>query len=254
MGGGCWAVPDRDLLFTQEFAVSGATARRILRHAKRKGLMVTVVGDRSSTEWLTSVVDQMSGDPYALLLDQPVGTPADQPVFSLGESIRMRWTEQGLHVGVLARVVRVDSKASPPIYEIHIDGGVFRLQRRGAYRVPIGPNDAVRALLSVNADSEPLVPIIKDLSTTGVLLSLDLKQALDIGLERYMRAMFTLQLPLPDSEEVTSELFVLWTERISDQRMDFGARWLEPSIDFTISIRRFIVRKEKLLLKRHGGG
>lgn len=245
-------MPERDPLFTREFAVAGAAAQRILQTAKRKGLMVSVVGDRDTTERLTSVVGQVGDDPYALLLDQPAGTAPGQRVFGAGESVRLRWTDQGLHFGVQAQVVKVDTSVSPPLYQINADGGVFRMQRREAYRVPVGPNDSVHARLSIIQGAEPIIPTVKDLSTTGARLSLELPKALEVGLERYLQAAFTLHLPQYESA-ITSELLVLWTERSNNQVMDFGARWIDPSSEFTTRIRRFVLQKEKLLLKRRGG-
>ncbi|HYW77306.1 MAG TPA: PilZ domain-containing protein [Gammaproteobacteria bacterium] len=245
-------MPKRESLLTDEFAVTGVPARRVLATLAHKGLMLSVTHEASGREHLTSVVDQISTEPCRILLDQPPDADKGREVFRVRDTLIMVWTNIGMRFGARARVEAVRTHDAIPAYEIRIEEPVYRQQRREAFRVPVGPQDGIGAQLTVDDQKPALEPVLKDLSATGCRLALDIEWVVEAELEPGARGKLSLTFP-KRSNALSSQLRIIWTERAGAGVVDLGATWLEPKDEFVSQVESFIFRKERLLLKRRAG-
>lgn len=245
-------MPRRNWLFTDEFAVTAVTARRVLATLAYKGLMLSVTHDVSDSEHLTSVVEHISTEPYRVLLDQPPDAAKGGEVFRERDTLTLVWTHAGMRFGAHGQVERVRSHDAIPAYEVRIDEPVYRQQRREAFRVPVGPQDGLSGQLTVHDRTPALEPILKDLSATGCRLALDIDRVVEAKLEPGVGGELSLTFP-GCAAVLSSKLQIIWSESAGGGMMDFGATWIEPEGDFLSQVQSFVFKKERLLLKRRAG-
>lgn len=214
--------------------------------------MLSVVSESTPNGCITSVIKRIGPRLDRLLLEQPPGLDADYHVFKQEQILQLIWTDAGMRFGARAEVVGISSRNRLPAYDVRIDSSVYRQQRREAFRVPVGPGDGLSARFWVDRGEDALIPSIKDLSAKGCRLSLPLGEALDMGVSSDFVASLTVEFR-NDGKVHSSKLCVVWTARISDELMEVGTCWIEPSTPFVDSIERFVVGKERLLLQRRSG-
>ena len=93
---------------------------------------------------------------------------------------------------------------------------------------------------------------LRDISMTGCRLLLPRHKALAVGLERDLEV--GLQLVLDNGSEVLEcRMRIVWIRRASDEITDIGGTWVDPEDRFLSRIQRFVVLKERKLLKQRSG-
>ena len=254
MAGAFSAVPEHKSLFSEEFAVKGASASKILNRLARNGQMISVFPDDTKGEYLSSVIDQLDSEGRHIVLDQPAKAPSNEPVFDTDQRILIIWSELGMHLGVVGTVTAVNTHDRILSYRVELDGAVYRQQRRESFRVPVGPDDGISAELIVGRDADNLTARVKDISETGCRFAVSLEKAREAGIAKHMQAGAHLVFEHEDATTFDPEIKVVWLEKADGDVMDLGVTWgNRPDEDFVALVRHFVVRKERLLLKRRTG-
>lgn len=228
-----------------EELIDGMAARRVLRSLVEKGPLVTLMAENDPVERLSSVIDQVGPTPNRLEFDHPAGNRDSRPVFGASDSIEISWSDDGMRYRTRALVARVNLNERRPSYTMTVDVNVYRrVEQRSAERIPVTPDDGLRAMLVVTSGTPSLAPIVKDISLTGVHLSVPAERAEVCDLEPKMTARLSLQFRhLDDAKDVASRITIVRMERINEKLVDFGCAWMEPSKDFISHVERFIANK-----------
>ncbi len=236
---------DQDDLFPSPYTLTGIETRQALQQLAHHRLPVTVVAGEDRPEFLSTVVGRSDSGWNAIVLGHPADASPEQPAFGTGEALRLLWTEDRVRYAAQARVVRVRS-GDPLAYELQVGPEVSRLGRRKTLRVPIEPNDRVRAELLVDGRAEPLIPAVKDLSVDGCRLSLAAEIARGAGLGPGLQAALSLLLA-DGAEHEHSRIQILHVGPANEGLLEFGASWLAPVPKFKDRIARFVAIKRFML-------
>jgi len=241
-------VLEHDDLFPPQYALTGIETRQALQHLERHRLPVSVVAGEDRPEFPSTVVGRGDSGWNAIVLSHPAGASPEQPAFGTGEALRLLWTEDRVRYSAQARVVRVGS-GDPLTYELQVGPEVLRLGRRRTLRVPIEPNDGVRAELLIDGRAEPLIPVVRDLSVDGCRLSLAAELAHGTGLGPGLQAALSLLLA-DGAEREHGRIQILHIGPANEGLLDFGASWLAPVPKFKDRIARFVAIKQYMLSQR----
>lgn len=243
---------ETDSLFSPEYAVTGGGARRVLKRLARRGLMLNLMTQGESDGRLASVIDQIGGEAGKLVLDQPPDLSHTLSEFARGQPIRLMWAEAGMRFGAQARVLRVYEQARSVSYEIAVEGSVYRQQRRQAFRVPVGPNDGVEVTFFLAGKPADLPATVKDISVTGCRFELSRRKLMAAGLARGREVGLRLLLD-KGAQSFDCRMRVIWIRLANEEIADLGVAWIDPEDRLLEHIQRFVVRKERKLLKWRSG-
>ncbi|HYW75028.1 MAG TPA: PilZ domain-containing protein [Gammaproteobacteria bacterium] len=230
-------------LFAEENRVTGMAAKRAVQQLARKAIRVDMICESDDTKRPSSVIDQVGRDAQRLELDQPLGDVGEAPIYRVGDTLYLYWSDDGMFYGTKVKVVQINVAERLPSYVVELDEQLYRREeKRVATRIPVTPDEGIKAQFRVSVRGATLAPIVKDISDSGIRLSLPIAQVLNNDLEPGLAA--TLFLSFSGSREpVGSRVTVMWIERINDQFSDFGCQWTAPSKVFQAQIERFIESK-----------
>lgn len=250
-------MPELDSLFEEQYALDEAGSRWALHELTRRSTLLSVVHAPGGPERLSRVFGRPGPNPSRLLLDHPADDAPLSPALKQDEVLHLYWLDHGVHFAAQVRVMRVHAKldgdGGVPAYEVELDGVVYRQQRRETFRVSVGPLDGVQARIRAQESSDMLNATVKDISATGCRLFLETEKAYALGVSA--QSSITISLTLPGCPNpMTSAMVVLRAEPFEQRLLEIGARWINPDPEFTRQVERFIVQKQRALLKRRVGG
>jgi len=161
----------------------------------------------------------------------------------------------------------VKSVLDGPIYLLELDAGLYRRQRRRSYRVPVSAMDDVTAELlpdptlgaadnNVHLDldtgeDKPVTVRVSDISEGGLRLRLTKKQMRNSRVQEKQGRELHIQFAKGLTASHTAGVRVVWMTPYEDgDHVTVGARWLNPSEEFTNDIQKFVIYKQRLMIQR----
>lgn len=231
-------------LFSSDNAVTGTAARREIHHLAQLSSRVDVMrheGDEVVPCRVIDIVPRTHGT--QIEIDQPIGRSSASLFYAVGEELVLYWSDDGMRYGACAVVAEVVQTEAKPSYFLKIDDTIYREQdQRGTDRIVIEESDGLDATLTSGARRKRLAPTVKDISSSGIRLSLPIREINAADIEP--RINVTLALSFPGvSEWVRTHATIAWLEQINEQAADFGCAWRHPPDAFIDALERFVADK-----------
>lgn len=238
-------------LFSEEHMVSGAAGRRVIKTLTHvwAHLLLADAGGRHYRR--VTVMEPPNGDRCCIEVHQPIQAGERHPRLATGERVCVISLEDGIRVGMRGHVEGVVPHSDHIAYTLVLEGRTYRRERRNAFRVPIELDDEVQAEIILTPDSSGIKCQVHDLSMTGAWLELvcDASELEEIKVVENLSC--TVGLILPEGKGVTySPAVAVWTARPDEEGFQMGVTWERPEPEFKRNLRRFVMNKERELIKR----
>ncbi|MGN8158782.1 PilZ domain-containing protein [Salinisphaera sp. RV14] len=227
--------------FSSENAVSGTAARGVLNRLAQLSVRVDVIRANFENVEPSRIIDlMMRGRVMQLELDQPINASHATPRHNIGDELSLYWSDNGMRYGVRAVVAEVREEEAGLSYLLDVDDTVYRKQEeRVNDRIPVEAGDGLKATLSAGRRSTRLNPVVKDISASGIRLSLSVREINAAELEPRLNAKLALTLPTAN-DPLRTHITIAWMQQINDQSCDFGCFWRQPPDIFLEPLERFI--------------
>lgn len=233
-------MPEVGEALDEVYVVSEVTARRILQDMARKSLRLRVTDAAGAHGRDAIVYGQLANDTERLLLKQSGDDPASLPLWQAGDAIRLRWSYRGARHWAEGRVLRVD--APERVYEVDLEGQMYRSEQRASPRVSIGADHPIAAQLYVETAGELLDATVKNLSMSGCRLAVDARRLRYTEPEPHHRAFINLTLP-PSEQIISNEVRIVWAARVAATTMHISVAWVAPIEKFSADVKRYLADK-----------
>ncbi len=233
-------IPEAGHVFSDAYLVPQTTAHRVLQNMARKAPRLCLSDAAGARERGAIVFDQIDGDPNRLLLKQLEDGARSRPVFVVGDAVKLHWSDGGARHWVDGQVLRVD--AQEQVYEVALNGRIYRAQQRATQRIPIASDDPVTAQLYVELLGDLLDATVKDLSVAGGRLAVDAQRMRYTEPEPSHRAVVNLVLP-PSDQIISNDARIVWAARVSANTMHVSVAWILPTEKFLTDVKRYLGQK-----------
>lgn len=243
--------PDADMLFVDENLVPGNAGKRAAHKLARLWAHLTLSGEHADNPRPVTIMDLIDEQRRRLELHQTLREKDNPPRFTEGQEVHVIGNDDGVPLGCRGHIEKVEPHADFLAYTVVLKGPIYRQERRNAFRVPVDGTDEVQAELHLSSQSAPLAGRVRDLSMTGCWLELDPDTQTAEDLESELKKGFTIALSMSSRRGATrNQAEVAWTAQSDTGALSAGVYWSHPEPEFTKQVRRFVMSKERELIKR----